>query len=167
MPETLALVAELALGLAGFTGVLVVLGRQPGRFSAGEAFRLAILLVGSLSALFLSLAPLVLHDLGVAGPALWRTASGFMAVTLLGSAVLLAGPTRRFRAGRHEAYSPWVLTSVASGAVLVFFLQLLNGLGVAWPPNPGVFTLGLVFFLASAAVQFVRILFVRSDTPDA
>ena len=56
--ETLSTIAELALGLAGFTGVLVVLGRQPGRFSPAEGFRLAVLLVASLSALFLSLVPL-------------------------------------------------------------------------------------------------------------
>jgi len=46
-PETLSTVAEIALGLAGFTGLLVVLGRQPGRFSPSEAFRLLVLLVAS------------------------------------------------------------------------------------------------------------------------
>jgi hypothetical protein len=41
LSETLSTVAEVALGLAGFTGVLVVLGRQTGRFSPAEAFRLS------------------------------------------------------------------------------------------------------------------------------
>jgi len=163
LPETFSLVAELSLGLAGFTGVLVVLGRQPGRFSPSEAFRLAVLLVGSLSALFLSLAPLVLHDFGVSGAALWRVSSALMAITVLCSGVLLSGPAQRFRAGRSEAYSAWVLAGLLSGAVVVFIVQALNLLGALWAPGPGAFSLGLVYLLAGGVVQFVRILFVRSE----
>ena len=161
--DTLSTVAELALGLTGFTGVLVVLGRQPGRFSPAESFRLAVLLVGSLSALFMSLIPLVLHDFGLAGVHLWRVSSGLMATSLLCSSAFLARPIARFRASESEAYSVWVLASLTCGAVLVFAVQLINVTGLIWPTGQGPYSFGLFFLLAGAVVQFVRILFVRSE----
>ena len=162
-PETLSTVAELALGLAGFTGVLVVLGRQPGRFSPAEGLRLAVLLVGSLSALFLSLVPLVLHDFGVSGAHLWRVSSGLMAISVVCSGAFLAKPVARFRVSKSEAYSPWVLGSLTSGAVIILIVQVINLTGLLWPTGPGAYSLGLFFFLAGGVVQFVRILFVRSE----
>ena len=161
--ETLSTVAELALGLAGFTGVLVVLGRQPGRFSPAESFRLAVLLVGSLSALFLSLVPLILHDFGLAGVHLWRVSSGLMATSLLCSGAYLAKPLARFRGSESEAYSAWVLASLTGGAAFVLILQVVNLTGFLWPTGQGPYSFGLLFLLAGAVVQFVRILFVRSE----
>ncbi len=161
--ETLSTIAELALGLAGFTGVLVVLGRQPGRFSPAEGFRLAVLLVASLSALFLSLVPLVLHDFGLAGAPLWRVSSGLMAISVLCSGALLARPLGRFRGSESEAYSAWVLVVLTSGAGVVVIVQLINSTGLLWPTGQGSYSLGLLFLLAGAVVQFVRILFVRTE----
>ena len=162
-PETLSTIAEVALGLAGFTGVLVVLGRRPGRFSAAEAFRLVVLLVGSLSALFLSLVPLVLHDFGLAGAHLWRVSSGLMAASVVCSGAFLARPIARFRGSKSEAYSPWVLGSLVTGAVIVLVAQVVNLTGLLGPTSPGPYSLGLLFLLAGGVVQFVRILFVRSS----
>ena len=162
-PDTFSTVAEIALGLAGFTGVLVVLGRKPGRFSPSEAFRLIVLLVGSLSALFLALIPLALHDSGLSGLALWRASSLIMAGSILVSAGFLVRPVRTFQHGESEAYSPIILVLISSGAVLVFVAQLLNASGVLGSPSPGAYSFGLLFFLAAGAVQFVRILFVPSE----
>ena len=161
--ETLSTVAEVGLGLAGFTGVLVVLGRQPGRFSPAESFRLAVLLVGSLSALFLSLVPLVLRDFGLAGANLWRVSSGVMLASVVCSGAFLARPVARFRVSKSEAYSPWVLGSLTSGALIVLVLQVVNLTGLLWPTGPGAYSFGLLFLLAGGVVQFVRILFVRSE----
>ena len=93
---------------------------------------------------------------------LWRTSSTIMATTILGSAALTIGPALRFRADKNQSYSPWVLASVAVGGIAIFALQVFNALAVFWTPGAGPFSLGLVYFLATGVVQFVRILFVRS-----
>jgi hypothetical protein len=161
--DTLSTVAEIALGLAGFTGVLVVLGRQPGRLSPTGAFRLIVLLVGSLSALFLALIPLVLHDSGLSGFVLWRVSSLVMAGSILSSVGFLVPRIRAFQRGESEAYNPSILVVISTGAVLVFVAQILNASGVLWSPGQGAYSLGLLFFLAAGVVQFVRILFVPSE----
>ena len=161
--DTLSTVAEIALGLAGFSGLLVVLGRQPGHFSLAEVARLAAMLVASLSALFLAIIPLVLHDFGLSGASLWRASSSIMGVSILGSAALLARPVRQFRASESRAYSPYILWSVLLGALAVLLVQTANILGLLGSPGAGPYSLGLLFFLAVGALQFVRILFVRSD----
>jgi hypothetical protein len=162
-PDTLSTVAEIALGLAGFTGLLVVLGRQPGGFSPSEAFRLLILLVASLSALFLALIPLALHDSGLSGFVLWRVSSLIMAGSILASAGFLVRRVRSFQRGDSEAYSPVILVLISTGAGLVFVAQILNASGVLGSPSPGAYSFGLLFFIAAGAVQFVRILFVPSE----
>lgn len=161
--DMLSTVAEIALGLAGFTGVLVVLGRQPGRLSPAGAFRLTVLLIGSLSALFLALIPLALHDSGLSGSVLWRVSSLVMAGSILATGGLLVRPVRRFRRGESESYNPTILVLITTGAVLVFIAQMVNASGVLGGPSPGAYSFGLLFFLAVGAVQFVRILFVPSD----
>ncbi len=164
VPETYPLVAELALGLAGFTGVLVVLGRQPGRFSPAEAFRLSVLLAGAISALFLSLVPMVLADLGLDGPSLWRMTSIIASACLATTALLLRRPLHAFRQAGSDAYSPLVLYGLGIGAILAFCLQLANAVGWPWSPSPGPISVALIYLLTGGVVQFVRILFVRSDS---
>jgi hypothetical protein len=53
--EALSLIAEVAVFLAGFGGVAVVLGRGPGRWSPGDALRIRLLFTAALGALFASL----------------------------------------------------------------------------------------------------------------
>ena len=53
--DGLTAIAEVAIGLAGFSGVVVVLGRQPGEFTRVETGRLVVLLLSSLGAMFFAL----------------------------------------------------------------------------------------------------------------
>jgi hypothetical protein len=53
--ETVSVIAEVDVGLAGFAGVAVVLGRGPGRWGAADALRIRLLLTAAFAALFASL----------------------------------------------------------------------------------------------------------------
>ncbi|HSN72949.1 MAG TPA: hypothetical protein VLT59_15640, partial [Steroidobacteraceae bacterium] len=58
--ELLTAIAEIALGLAGFSGVMTAFMQRPGRLTGIETYRIGVLLGASLGAMFLALVPLVL-----------------------------------------------------------------------------------------------------------
>jgi len=59
--EIFTTIAQLAVAVTGFSGIVIAFNRQPGRLSDFEAFRILILFTNSLAAMFLSLIPFALH----------------------------------------------------------------------------------------------------------
>ena len=160
MPDALSTIAEIALGLAGFSGVVVVLGRQPGSFSEVEAGRLALLLVSSIGAMFLALLPLSLAPLGLGDALLWRISAATF--TAFGFAHWLVGRSRvrivRTQAPEIYSRATSVFNYATVGTAMVLQLVVL-----ARPRDlgPGLYVLGLLSLLLAATLQFVRMLFVR------
>jgi len=157
--ELLATIAELALGLAGFSGVMTAFMQRPGRLTEVEAYRIAVLLGVSLGALFLSLVPLALMQFGLDAGAVWRSAGLCMVgYAVVGGALYLRAS---WRVARHapEIFNRSVFVALAAGHVANIALQLA-ALTVL-EPSPGPYAVGLVWFMLHAAVQFARILFVQ------
>src|SRR5438067_4440589 len=94
--EILTTVAQLGVGVAGFSGIAIAFNRQPGRLSDLEAFRVVILFATSFAAVFLSLIPFALHYFGLADFVVWRASSGLCALFELIFVISRIGPTRRF-----------------------------------------------------------------------
>jgi hypothetical protein len=63
--EALLTLSQVAVGLAGFSSVLVALGGEPNKWAPIDAFRIVAMLSSSFGALFLSLVPFVLHFVGI------------------------------------------------------------------------------------------------------
>jgi hypothetical protein len=75
--EFLVNTAQVAIGLAGFSGVAGVLGARPGSASPEfQGARLRLMIETSLLAAGFSLLPIVLEHLGFEPRTLWRVASG-------------------------------------------------------------------------------------------
>lgn len=159
--EALLAIAQIALGLAGFGGVFVALGREHGASRRpADTYRLVLLLTTALTTLSLSLLPVALHAVGVPVQWVWALASALMAAVL---AVLLIVFLRWRRRHREEirmgeaprvAAAVWVLSGVTLAA------QLLNAAGVFQTRAAGVFVFGLVFLVAFGSYLFARMLFL-------
>ena len=160
MPDALSTIAEIALGLAGFSGVVVVLGRQPGAFSRVEAGRLVLLLVSSIGAMFLALLPLSLAPLELSDSLLWRVSAGTFTGFCVGYGLIGRSRVRIVRADAPEVYSSAVSVFNYATVGTAVILQLVV---LARPTDlgPGFYVLGLLSLLLTATVQFVRMLFVR------
>lgn len=159
--EVLTLIAEIGIALAGFTGVVIVVGRPPGPLTALESFRLSQLLSLSLGAVVLALLPLGLYHLGIDPPKLWQASSAAMAT--LGVGLLLGhfASTRRFLREAPEIFNRVLLTTLVLAHVGNIGLQMGHALGGIKPAGPGVFLIGLYFFLIHSGLIFVRVLFIR------
>ena len=159
--EALSTIAEVGLGLAGFTGILVALGRSRAAFSRPEVLRLLLLLVSSLGAVFLALFPFALYESGVGDSACWRLSSVILAAFTSISLAYLGYQIQRYRGEFGELFSSTVFAIVATGSLAIFVLQLSNAVGLGAPPRSGPYVFGLLWLLFIASLQFARILFVR------
>lgn len=154
--ETLSTIAQLGLGLAGFSGIALVLTRGGAELTRLETDRLGIMLGASLGATFLSVLPLVLPDLGAAG---CRIASTVMAAYTAGFLVYYVKATLSMRHEAPELVKPWPFGSVTAGHVANLVLQIAASLALlecSWA-----YLVGLYWLLFHGAFQFGRILFIR------
>lgn len=160
-PEALLAIAQIALGLAGFGGLFVAVGRGA-RSERGPAdtYRLVMLLSTALTTLCLSLVPVGLRAIGVADAAVWRASSALM-IALIGSVMALV--IRDNRRHREEIRAGEVRSAAAAIWLLAFATlaaQLANAAGLFGERSYGVFLLGLIFLVAFGSYLFARMLFL-------
>jgi hypothetical protein len=164
--ELLVAVAQLALGVAGFSGIAMYFKRRPGRLTDIEVYRIAILVFNGGAAMFLALIPFPLQAFGLAPEVMWRTGSAVMAAFELSFLWYYLPRSQRYRRRIPELFSGYSLLFTYTGSMGTLLLQALNALGLAGPRHAAVFMLGLVWLLFHAAFQFGRILFVQLPAED-
>ena len=151
--EELLTLAEIAIALAGFSGVVVAFG-QRGEMTPLDRWRFAALLSMSMSAAVLAVLPSVLNLLGISGPFLWRTSSAvYLCVAVLHASFFSSRLLRTARESDAPASRTFLVASFLLAALHIF-LELLNVVG--WPssPNAALFISGLIVWLVLASVSF-------------
>ena len=164
--DTLMVLVEAAVAVAGFSGVVVVFGRRSvGAWSELERTRLGNLLFTSFTVLFFSLGALVLLHAGLSQPTTWRIGS-------IGWSVLAAWQIVSV-ARAYSALSPSDphRPHVAIPIVLLGLTTLLVGLNLYNALVGGAefwrFLAALVWLLALAWYSFARLLLVASRDEQA
>jgi len=159
--EELLTLAEIAIGLAGFSGVVVAFSRGSGLHDIDRFYFVALLTV-TLSAFALAFVPFGFHRVGYNGPALWMASSAAMLATAacVGWSLVASIP-RELRAegvrGRrwHKNVAGKVGDVVSWGLpALIAVLQVANIGG--WPMESDAlfYVAGLVFWLLIAGMNF-------------
>ncbi len=95
--EALAAIAQLGLGLAGFSGIGLVLTRSAGRLQKFELYRLGIMLGTAIGAMFLALLPVVFAQFGWRDETVCRASAGTMAAFSFAFTTYLWFAMRYFR----------------------------------------------------------------------
>ena len=165
--ESFTTIAEIGIALAGFSGLVVVLRKTTGALNAIEKYRMSVLLATAFGAMFLALLPGALQHLGLADDILWRTSSAFLTAF---SFVFVLGwvlSSRRFFHVAREIFSVPAFSLMTVGHLTNLVLQLSVTLGLWGDGKPGVYFLGLVWLLAHASQQFVRMLFIQPRSVDS
>ena len=154
--ETLTAIAELSLGLAGFSAIVIALGERSGRASV-DRLAVIFLLTASFATLFLALVPLVFAALGLSESAAFRASSAVMVVVALIWLATMVPPG--FRENVLQPMKKSVFTPIAlSLAVANVVLQGVSAAGLTGMSPFGIYLLGLVAYLLGAAATFFRIL---------
>jgi hypothetical protein len=159
--DALALVAEISVGLAGFAGVAVMLGRGPGRWTAGDAARIRLLLGAAFGALFGSLVPIGLSWSGVGEQLSVQIGAAVLLVVFALWTAAAARNVSRLSPEERAVFDPRIAHIIRAAAFVAMGLLLLAGSGLVGRAAHGLLFLGLFLLLCYAAFGFVRLMFVR------
>ena len=158
--ETLLTVAQVAMGLAGFSSVLVALSGEPSKWSSVDSFRISGMLSASLAALFLALAPFLLHFFGVDTALVWRWSSGLVAGFLFLRVAWTVRIYHRLPRTDQIVLGTVLIATIQTILCLLALTEAGAAVGLIGPPE-GVYLLGVVSLLGWATFLIVRFLFAR------
>ena len=156
--ETLRILVEASVAIAGFSGVVVVFGRRAtGEWSELERTRIRNLLGTSFTVLFLSLVALLLLHSGIDPETTWRVGSSAWSVGATYNVILILRDRRSVR-GDPQLISTISVALVIGATVIVVGLNLANALvlGWFWP-----FLTALIWLFAAACYTFALLLLPR------
>lgn len=158
--DELALIAELGAAYAGFLAIFLIFARREGRFSPADSLAIRSMILGSFSAVFIALFPIVLGTFDLSEAIVWRVASGFGLLVLLpvGASMGLAqrrlSPSEKIELGSLPI-AAWILVF----AITTLFLS--NVFAIFGDPSAGPHIGGLVVMLAITTLNFADIAFKR------
>ena len=159
--EVLSLFAEVSVGLAGFSGIAVVLSQSPGEWSFADSLRVRMLLGAAFGALFASLVPIALLWGNVPESIAVRSGSGvvllvFVYWTVRGSAAIRKQPPTEM-----AVFNPLIARFI----FVVFLTGQLSQLANLFLPfgdaSRLLLSFGILLLIGWAAFGLVRLLFVR------
>ena len=154
--EALDVVAQVAVTLAGFAGIVVVFRPEAlHQWSTLDRFRLRLLLTNSALPLVFALFAMLLLSLDPPPAAIWRWCSGFSLVIDLTFLISGRGLARSVSVADLNAMTKLIYYSVSVVALLALSLQVINLVrwNQFWP-----FFFALFVHLVAAIVQFVRMI---------
>jgi hypothetical protein len=156
--EELSLLAEIAVALAGFSGIVVAIQSRD-RAHPWDTYRAAALLITGFSMLVEALLPSAIHSFGVAGPNLWRLSSVLCVLIVMAPIIpmLRITPT-------DFASSPYyrLITPAIIGAAVVSIVAFsINALAFGTMGSFSFFHLGVLMNIPSTALQFLAVIVIR------
>ncbi len=151
----LTTLAEIAVAIAGFSGIVVALQGRQGAWSETDRGRFSLLVQLSLSSVFWSLIPIVFHLIDSSESFVWRWSSGLWLVST--SCVVLIRLRSLPRPSESELDRSYraALAFMFSILTISVVLQIANAgwLRVSWP-----YIMSLMLGLLNASFLFVRLL---------
>ena len=166
IPDSLQTISEISIGLAGFSGLIVALRKNPGPLTDVQKYRLKILFAMTFGAMFLSLLPDLLLNFQVPDERIWFDSSTAMFTYSLFFVTWMIAGARRVAKVAPEIFH-WVnFWSLTAGHIIVLLLQLAVMTGLIGERAPAVFSVGLIWYLIHAAQQFTRMLFILPRNPE-
>jgi len=160
--EALFTVAEVGIALAGFSGVVAILGRRSaGEWSDPDWLRFAMLLAFSFGAVVFSFLPTLILALGASPPSTWAACSLLLALFLVLAYVVVVRRVSQIGAAAASQFPRAAGLSVAVLSAPVLAILALNTLGIGFPRSFGPFFLGLLWLVCLSGLQFYRLLRLR------
>ena len=159
--HALQLIAEIALGILGFSAILIGLSRTSDGFSAPDNFRIQLLTYSAIGAMFCALIPFAVF--GDNQENSWLIVSWLLCLySILGLFIF----PRRVSKLRLEGYLdlfPLPLAIIQMGMLVLNFI--ISGLMIInfIEAKANFYTICLILFLIQSSIEFIRTIFYRAD----
>ncbi|HLY04768.1 MAG TPA: hypothetical protein VKR31_03375 [Rhizomicrobium sp.] len=159
--EALGVAVQVAVALAGFTGVVAVFGTNPvHEWSPLNRLRVRLLLTMSSIPVALCLLAVVLLTTGLYETVIWRSVSAVAALAFLMATVMAQRGMSRVPASELNrsdgSRSTFYTTGAVGAAAILLLIYNVFLLGAFWPLLTAV-----VVAMMAALLQFVRLVFLR------
>jgi len=160
--HALQLIAEIALGILGFSAILIGLSRKSDGFSAPDNFRIQLLSYSSIGAMFCALIPFAVFG-NIHNETSWLIVNWILCLySVLGLFIF----PKRVISLRIQGYSdlfPLPLFTVQMGVLAVNFL--ISGLMILdfIEAKENFYIFCLMLFLVQGSIAFVRTIFYRAQ----
>ena len=143
-------IIEVAIGIAGFSGIVVAIARGNDQVSEVTWFYLSILLGGSAVAIVASYLPLLLISADVADPGIWIYPSGLLLLYQFGRNIhLFLQMRRRVIVASFVNYAASFLTILVVGLCIANIFVIKS----SWP-----YLTSMVLILLNAGLAFLALL---------
>lgn len=154
--DLLETLAEVGITLAGFTGIVAMLGRRGhGEWEAHEWLRLAMLLTFSFGSVFFAFLPFLLDAHHVAEARVWQLSSLALAAFVVVAYAVIVARIYRLGPGVRDEFPRWAGATVGIASAVVVVHLVANALGAS---EFGPYFSGMLWLLGAAALQFYRLL---------
>lgn len=154
--DSLIAIAEIGIGLAGFSGLVAAFVQQSGHeWRMEQKARIVLLIVLSFGIMISALMPFALSGTSNSPALIWG--APMIAFSLLCISLLFYW-IRVSRKHDFRILFPWISIPVMVVAALLQVICLFSGIGVIFPYSASLFTLGLLCVLAFGANIFVALL---------
>ena len=160
--HALQLIAEIALGILGFSAILIGLSRKSDGFSAPDNFRIQLLSYSSIGAMFCALIPFAVFG-NIHNETSWLIVNWILCLySVLGLYIF----PKRVISLRIQGYSdlfPLPLFIIQMGVLAVNFL--ISGLMIIdfIKVKENFYVFCLMLFLIQGSIAFVRTIFYRAQ----
>lgn len=160
--HALQLIAEIALGILGFSAILIGLSRKSDGFSAPDNFRIQLLSYSSIGAMFCALIPFAVFG-NIHNETSWLIVNWILCLySVLGLFIF----PKRVISLRIQGYSdlfPLPLFTIQMGVLAVNFL--ISGLMILdfIEAKENFYVFCLMLFLIQGSIAFVRTIFYRAQ----
>ena len=160
--HALQLIAEIALGILGFSAILIGLSRKSDGFSAPNNFRIQLLSYSSIGAMFCALIPFAVFG-NIHNETSWLIVNWILCLySVLGLFIF----PKRVISLRIQGYSdlfPLPLFIIQMGVLAVNFL--ISGLMIIdfIEAKENFYVFCLMLFLIQGSIAFVRTIFYRAQ----
>ena len=160
--HALQLIAEIALGILGFSAILIGLSRKSDGFSAPDNFRIQLLSYSSIGAMFCALIPFAVFG-NIYNETSWLIVNWVLCLySVLGLSIF---PRRviNLRMQGHSDLFPLPLFIIQMGVLAVNFL--ISGLMILdfIEAKENFYVFCLMLFLIQGSIAFVRTIFYRAQ----
>ena len=164
--ETLHTVAELAVGVLGFSGIVAFLGRRSaGEWAPVDRFRFLNMIHNAALVLVLSLIPFAFHSADFSPEATWAWCSGIGAllwIFMVGASLVLVPPPQGAFVDSGTSKIAVAYSFPASFVAAALLLSNATGIGLSRSATPYLVSTLLLFGVT--VVLFIRLLHTALDS---
>ncbi len=163
--DELLTIAEIAIALAGFAGVVAVFIQRDGGQHPADRIRFLGVFSIAFLAVLLAFWPVALTHAGLESTRLWRIASLGMAAMWFLNVAPMPYVMRELR--RHIEVRTFSLVLLWLPAFANLAIQLLNVAGWLWSPGFVAYLVGLLVYIYSSGILFVYAVVFRPEAESA